>query len=216
MEHRIGQEIEVDALGDEFKGYVFRIAGGQDKDGFPMKQGVLVNGRVRLLLAPGDGGFRGYNRRTGERRRKSVRGCITGHDLSVLNVTISKKGEGELPGLTDGNIPRRKGPKRASKIRKLFNLTKADDVRKFVIRRPLAAKEGKKADYKCAKIQRLVTPITLQRKRRLMTLKKKAAQKTRTAKAVYADMMKTRRHEQAVERKAAHAAAKLAAAASKK
>ena len=35
-----------------------------------------------------------------------------------------KKGEAELPGLTDEEKPRMRGPKRASKIRKLFNLTK--------------------------------------------------------------------------------------------
>jgi ribosomal protein S6E (S10) len=46
----MGQEIDGDVLGDEFKGYIFRITGGNDKQGFPMKQGVLVNGRVRLLL----------------------------------------------------------------------------------------------------------------------------------------------------------------------
>lgn len=32
----------------EFKGYVFKIMGGQDKQGFPMKQGVLTNGRVQV------------------------------------------------------------------------------------------------------------------------------------------------------------------------
>ena len=46
----MGQEIDGEVLGDEFKGYIFRITGGNDKQGFPMKQGVLVNGRVRLLL----------------------------------------------------------------------------------------------------------------------------------------------------------------------
>jgi len=51
-------------------------------------------------------------------------------------------GEQEIPGLTDTTIPRRLGPKRASKIRKLFNLRKEDDVRQYVVRRPLAAKEG--------------------------------------------------------------------------
>lgn len=49
----------------------------------------------------------------------------------------------EIPGLTDGNVPRRLGPKRASKIRKLFNLTKQDDVRRYVVKRVLPAKEGK-------------------------------------------------------------------------
>ena len=46
-------------------------------------------------------------------------------------------GEKEIPGLTDKTIPRRLGPKRATKIRKLFNLAKDDDVRKWVVRRPL-------------------------------------------------------------------------------
>lgn len=52
-------------------------------------------------------------------------------------------GEQEIPGLTDTTVPRRLGPKRASKIRKLFNLGKKDDVRQYVVRRPLAAKEGR-------------------------------------------------------------------------
>lgn len=55
----------------------------------------------------------------------------------------STLGEQEIPGLTDTTVPRRLGPKRASKIRKLFNLTKNDDVRKYVIRRKLPEKEGK-------------------------------------------------------------------------
>ena len=67
--------------------------GGQDKQGFPMKQGVLVPGRVSLLMKPGDSCFRGYGRRNGERRRKSVRGCIVSPDLSVLNLMIVKQGE---------------------------------------------------------------------------------------------------------------------------
>ncbi|KAH7985170.1 hypothetical protein HPB49_026572 [Dermacentor silvarum] len=50
-EKRMGQEVEADALGDEWKGYVVRISGGNDKQGFPMKQGVLTAGRVRLLLS---------------------------------------------------------------------------------------------------------------------------------------------------------------------
>lgn len=52
----------------------------------------------------------------------------------------------------------------ANNIRKLFNLTKEDDVRKFVIRRKIE-KEGKKPYTKAPRIQRLVTPERLQRKR---------------------------------------------------
>ncbi len=63
----------------------------------------------------------GYRpRRDGERKRKSVRGCIVGPDIAALMLVIVKKGEAELPGITDKYVPRRLGPKRASKIRKLF------------------------------------------------------------------------------------------------
>ena len=44
-------EVAADALGEEWKGYVVRISGGNDKQGFPMKQGVLTHGHVRLLLS---------------------------------------------------------------------------------------------------------------------------------------------------------------------
>ena len=107
-----------DSLGDEYKGYVFRISGGNDKQGFPMKQGVLRHDRVRLLLSKGHSCYR--PRRTGERKRKSVRGCIVGNDLAVLSVVIVKQGENDIPGLTDKTVPKRLGPKRASKIRKFF------------------------------------------------------------------------------------------------
>lgn len=50
FDKRMGQEVDGDVLGEEYKGYIFRITGGNDKQGFTMKQGVLVNGRVRLLM----------------------------------------------------------------------------------------------------------------------------------------------------------------------
>jgi len=47
---RMSQEVLGEDVGDQFKGYIFKITGGNDKQGFPMKQGVLTNTRVRLLL----------------------------------------------------------------------------------------------------------------------------------------------------------------------
>jgi hypothetical protein len=149
---------------------------------------------------------------------------------------LSKTGEQELPGLTDEEKPRLRGPKRASKIRKLFNLTKDDDVRKYVntyrkvhssflyfladchhqrsccshvtVCTPrmlftcgltrsqmplhmlcwqhggsllLQVKESNgKTHSKAPKIQRLVTPLTLQRKRRRNSLKRDRIVKVRT------------------------------------
>ncbi|KAF9681856.1 hypothetical protein SADUNF_Sadunf05G0046400 [Salix dunnii] len=197
FDKRISQEVSGDALGEEFKGYVFKIMGGCDKQGFPMKQGVLTPGRVRLLLHRGTPCFRGYGRRNGERRRKSVRGCIVSQDLSVLNLVIVKKGENDLPGLTDVEKPRMRGPKRASKIRKLFNLSKEDDVRKYVntYRRTFTTKAGKKVS-KAPKIQRLVTPLTLQRKRARISDKKKRISKAKSEAAEYQKLLATRLKEQ--------------------
>lgn len=49
-EKRMGQEVEADTLGDEWKGYVLRITGGNDKQGFPMKQGVLTNSKSQNMV----------------------------------------------------------------------------------------------------------------------------------------------------------------------
>ena len=53
FDKRISQEVVGDSLGDDWKGYVFRISGGNDKQGFAMMQGVLTNRRPKLLLAKG-------------------------------------------------------------------------------------------------------------------------------------------------------------------
>merc|ERR1711934_1018994 len=168
FDKRMSAEVAGDSLGDEFKGYRFRISGGNDKQGFPMMQGVLAAERVRLLLKKGSKCYR--QRRTGEMKRKSVRGCIVSHDLSVLNLVVVKNGDSPIPGLTDEPRPMRLGPKRANKIRKLFNLDKETDVRKFVVRRKITTKTGKEYQ-KAPKIQRLVTPVQLQRKRHRVALK---------------------------------------------
>merc|ERR1719317_51176 len=134
-----------------------RITGGNDKQGFPMKQGVLTNQRVRLLLSKGHSCYR--PRRTGERKRKSVRGCIVDGNLAVLAMAIVKKGDAEIPGLTDSTVPRRLGPKRAPKI------------------------------------QRLVTPAVLQRKRHKVALKRRRSEKNRLAAAEYSKILAQRQKE---------------------
>ncbi|OAR04064.1 hypothetical protein LLEC1_03533 [Akanthomyces lecanii] len=168
MEKRMGVEVPGDSLGDEFKGYIFKITGGNDKQGFPMKQGVMAPNR-------------------------SVRGCITGMDLSVLALAIVKQGEADIPGLTDVVHPKRLGPKRATKIRRFFGLTKDDDVRKYVIRREVQPKgEGKSAYTKAPKIQRLVTPQRLQHKRHRAALKRRQAEKVKDEANEYAQILAKR------------------------
>lgn len=208
---RVAQEVDADSLGDEwkvsvsyycdslnlygFQGYVFRITGGNDKQGFPMKQGVLTNGRVRLLLSKGHSCYR--PRRRGERKRKSVRGCIVDANMSALNVIVVKKGDGEIEGLTDVNVPRRFGPKRATKIRRLFNLSKEDDVRQYVIKKVFKPKEGQERPrFVTPKIQRLVTPARLARKRKALASIKKKREQNREARAEYEQVLAKYQKEQ--------------------
>jgi small subunit ribosomal protein S6e len=198
-EKRMGAEVPADPLGDEWKGYIVRITGGNDKQGFPMKQGVIAPTRVRLLLSDGHSCYRA--RRTGERKRKSVRGCIVGADLSVLALSIVKQGEQDIPGLTDTVQPKRLGPKRATKIRRFFGLSKEDDVRKYVIRREVQPKgEGKKPYTKAPHIQRLVTPQRLQHKRHRIALKRRQAEKVKDEANEYAQILAKRVAEAKVQK----------------
>merc|ERR1711912_73767 len=208
FDKRISSEVAGDSLGDEFKGYRFRISGGNDKQGFPMLQGVLTPDRVRLLMRKGSKCYR--QRRTGEMKRKSVRGCIVSQDLSVLNLVLVKKGEADVPGLTDDQKPIRLGPKPASKLRKVFNLTSEDDVRKYVVRRSITTKGGKEYQ-KAPKIQRLVTNVQLQRKRHRLGLKRQRAEKNKKEQASYLALVaqrakeaKDRRAELLAKRRSSH------------
>lgn len=98
-----------------------------------MKQGVLLNHRTRLLLDGsmfyfmssflGTGQYR--PKRDGARKRKSVRGCIVGNDLSCINLIIVKRGASDIPKLTDkaSDRPSTRGPKRANHIRSVWVCT---------------------------------------------------------------------------------------------
>ena len=162
-DHRLGQEVDGALFGENFAGYTFKLTGGNDKEGFPMVQGVMANARVSLLLKRGAIGYRAFRGKSGERQRKSVRGCIIASDIAQLNVVISKAGPKAIEGVTDVQLPTRLGPKRASKIRKLFLLPRGEDVRKFLVKRKVE-KTGKKTRVKCAHVQRLVTSLVKARR----------------------------------------------------
>merc|ERR1711862_117558 len=112
-----------------------------------------------------------------------------GPDLTTLSVVIAKKGDEEIPGLTDDTRPRSLGPKRASNIRKLFALEKNDDVRKFVVRKEVGKRK------KAPKIQRLVTPALLQRKRYFRSQTRKKMELSKAAKQEYMTRLSEYRQE---------------------
>lgn len=50
-EKLLATEVAANALGEEWKSYMVRISGGNDKQGFLMKQGVLTHSTVYLHRA---------------------------------------------------------------------------------------------------------------------------------------------------------------------
>ena len=215
IDKRMGQEFAGELLEEDWSGYTFRISGGTDKQGFGMKQGVLTKKRGKLLLPPESRCI--MAKREGTPFRKSVRGCIIGHDMSAIQLVVVKKGDKEIEGLTDAENPRRLGPKRANNIRKLFNLpSHASNKRKnkeeresvdpgivckFVVRR-LAKTTGDKKSYKAPRITRLITDTRLMRKKIRKQRKLDAIKNNQTRHSVYLKQRsKSRKSSMAVNKK---------------
>ncbi|KAG6827213.1 hypothetical protein H0H87_005309 [Tephrocybe sp. NHM501043] len=171
-----------------------------------MKEGVLLPYRVRPpprrwpLVLP--------HPPRGQPKRKSICGCIVGPDIAVLSLVIVKQGENDIPGLMDHVLPKRLGSKKATKIRSFFNLGKEDDVRKYIVSREVksAKKEDAKPYTKAPKIQRLVTPLRLQRRRHLHSLKRRRIEHQKEQKAEFEALLSKR----VAEKKAKVAAIKAA------
>merc|ERR1711953_527835 len=213
FERRMGQEIGGEVMGENYNGYVFKITGGNDQQGFAMKQGIMRNGRARILFKKKGSLFN--PKRTGYRRRRSVRGCITGPDLAVISLKIVKKGDAEIEGCTDKEIPNRLFKKRKNKIAAIFGLDpKKDDVRKYIVTREI--KRGDKTHYKSPKIQRLITEKRPRRKK----LQKRAVQDrykpSKEAAAKYEKLISQYVKEKKAARNAENKEKTEAAAASKK
>ena len=173
-----------------------------------MKNGVLTQAKKRILLTKGCSMIRfkrGYHRR-GIRTRKLVRGCIVSHDIKILNLKVIKRGANPIPGLTEQGceVAKRLGPKRATRILKQFGLIdiynekKKDKeqrknlrfmVTKFAPKRKVTTKNGKEYT-KSAKIQRLITPQRLRRKRVIKAIKKERIEAAKKGLDEYKKLLK--------------------------
>jgi len=91
---KVGDIVEGDALG--LPGYKLKITGGSDAAGFPIRPDVHGSGRKRVLLH-GPPGFR--SKRSGDRRRKTVRGKELSTAVSQVNVRVEEKGTKPLEEL---------------------------------------------------------------------------------------------------------------------
>ena len=219
IDQKIGDEIDGSVISDIFEGYKFKITGGFDKDGFAMKNGILAQGKKKVLLTKGCSLFRfrkGYHR-SGIRVRRLVRGCIISNDIKNLHLKIIKKGAKPIEGLTDEKAaqPKRLGPKRASRILKQFGLVgvynekkKNKDERKnlrfmitnFAPKREVKTKNGK-VYVKRPKVQRLITPDRLRRKRMLKKFHLERREKAEKDKKAYRDLLNATFHKKKEESK---------------
>lgn len=93
--------------------------------------------------------------------------------------------------------PRKLGPKRVTKIKKLYKLEAKDDPKKFVVRR--TTKSGK---TKAPKIQRLVTKERIRRKKVIRKRKEEAWARNKQELADYKKLLSDRRKHQKSEKKA--------------
>ncbi len=90
---KVGDEIDGSIFGSDYEGYKFKITGGSDDDGVPMRPDLPIEGHQRILVSKGVG----YRpKRKGDRRRKRMRGNIISDDISQLNVKVIAEGKKPL------------------------------------------------------------------------------------------------------------------------
>ena len=83
---RLGETLDGAALG--FGGYKVKIAGGSDKDGFPMRSDIHGGVKTRVVMAQGVG-FHPASR--GQRRRKTIRGSVITDEVVQINMIFVER-----------------------------------------------------------------------------------------------------------------------------
>ncbi|KAJ8909531.1 hypothetical protein NQ315_003535 [Exocentrus adspersus] len=127
---RLKQQVSGDIIGNGFEGYLLKITGGDDESGRPMKNGILTDKKVKLLLGKNTTGYR--QREKGVRKRKTVHGCVIGNDIAVVCMIILQEGPNPIPGLTDTFNPCSHLPKRANALRSMFNIPTGENITRFI------------------------------------------------------------------------------------
>jgi small subunit ribosomal protein S6e len=87
----IGDKLKGDLFG--LNGYEFKITGGSDSSGFPMRKDLDGVGMKKILIVSGVGAKR---KRKGQRQRKTVRGNTIGQKTSQINLKIITYGKAKL------------------------------------------------------------------------------------------------------------------------
>lgn len=89
---KIGDIINGGLIG--FPNYEFKITGGSDASGFPMRKDVHGPVKKKILVAKKGIGYKPT--RKGQKKRKTVRGNEITYDMTLINLLVSKYGDAEL------------------------------------------------------------------------------------------------------------------------
>lgn len=91
---RIGETVGGELIGAG--GYTFRITGGTDKSGFPLRPDLPGARQTRLFVGEG---FGFHAPRHGMRKRRSFRGNTISEDTVQINLVVEQKGPKPLAEL---------------------------------------------------------------------------------------------------------------------
>ncbi len=91
---KIGDKVEGNLVG--LKNYELVITGGSDNAGFPMRKGVDIAGRKKILSGKGTGV---HVEGKGVRIRKTVRGSIISDQIAQINLKVEKQGSENIEDL---------------------------------------------------------------------------------------------------------------------
>ena len=107
-------------------GFEFKITGGSDKQGFPMRADVHGTKRVRILLGSGPGI---KVKKKGERKRKSIRGNQIADDIAQINLKVVKEGSKPI-GIVLGKESEEKPEERESAKKEEGNSNEGKEEKK--------------------------------------------------------------------------------------
>jgi len=83
---KLGEVVDGSVVG--MGGHKIQITGGSDKDGFPMRPNIHGGVRASVILSEGVG-F--HPPRSGDRRRKTLRGNVITEEIVQINMKIVEK-----------------------------------------------------------------------------------------------------------------------------
>jgi len=91
---KIGDTVKGETI--NLTGWEFKITGGSDNCGFPMRFDVDGPGRKRILIVPGTIGVKKKSKSKKAKLRKTVRGNTFGSTTSQINVKVLTEGKTPL------------------------------------------------------------------------------------------------------------------------